>query len=107
MYRFTKENAIEARFGSGSTYGSCNAVLNNLTHRSAYSVYTTGTISINFSWLNENEDVEKFRDQFAVQLKDIGFDIPDGYKNDWLNFEAEEWIPKLEAFKKDIKEMLI
>jgi len=107
-YDFSKKEADEITWGTGTTRGSFNPKFNNISIRSIYSFFSDGTLGINFGWLNDNEKAKKIRDLLLEKLiKIINFSIPKhkSIDNFYLSIPAEKWYPHLEQLMKIIKEL--
>ncbi len=106
LYQFSKGQANEIKFGTGSTRGSFNAVFSDINPRSVYTVSTNGVLSVNFGWLNEDAKSTTFRDKLKKALEKTGFEIPENYRDHYIKYEPQDWVPKLNDFMKVIKELI-
>ncbi len=99
IYDFSKFEADEVKFGTGSKYGSFNPVFKNICPRSLYTLSTDGRLSFNFEWIRNNDIQEiEFINKYANSLKEAGFNIPDNYIEVRPSILPNEWVEKTDAF---------
>jgi hypothetical protein len=53
LYEFSKDRWTEVFWGTGATRGSFNPKFSHISNKSLYSVYTDGSLSLNFGWLDD------------------------------------------------------
>jgi hypothetical protein len=108
IYDFSKEKADEVKFGTGNRYGSFNSVFEKISNKSIFSLSTDGSLTFNFEWLRK-EDGERnleFIDKYAKALMDIGFTIPENYREVRPSVLSEEWVSRADKFIEVIKGVL-
>jgi len=107
VYDFSNEMADENRWGSGVGNGSFNPVFAKICPRSLYSVYSNGRLNFNFHWLNDNAEMEKYRDEFKDKLSKIhGITISADYRGRSVGVPIEKWIPVADEFIKVVQDLI-
>lgn len=107
VYDFSKDAADENRWGSGVGKGSFNPVFTKICSKSLYSVYSNGRLNFNFHWLNENTEMERYRDEFKDKLSKIrGMTIPANYRGRSVGIPIEKWLPVTDEFIKAVQDLL-
>ncbi|MHA2219537.1 MAG: hypothetical protein ACXADW_20765 [Candidatus Hodarchaeales archaeon] len=105
LYEFSKEKADRINWGTGSQTGSSNPIFNSICpKRSLYSMWTNGTLSLNYAWIGDNEKEIKYRDIYKAQLDKI-FNLPEDLSK-FPNLDISEWKPKRDDFKKIIEDLI-
>ena len=106
LYEFSKGKA-QISWGTGATRGSFNPKFSKISIRSLYTVFSDGTLQINFGWLNDNETTEKYRDDFKKELEKFkNIVIPNDYKERWVAIPIEKWAPKVNDFVKIVEDLI-
>ena len=106
LYEFSK-GADQVSWGTGVTCGSFNPKFLKISIRSLYSVFSNGILRINFGWLNDNENTEKYRDDFKKKLEKLkGISMPNEYQGNYVDFLAEEWEPRVDDFIKIVRDLI-
>jgi hypothetical protein len=107
LYEFSKENADQISWGTGTVRASFNSKFSKISAKSLYTVFSDGTLQINFGWLKDSEITQKYRDEFKKELEKLeGFVIPYDYQNKWVPVSIEIWGSKVNEFIKIIKELI-
>ena len=107
LYEFSKQNADRISWGTGAKRGSFNPKFSKISVRSLYSVFSDGTLQINFGWLNDSESTEKYRDNFKKELEKIkDIVIPNDYKEKWVEVSIQKWVSKVNDFIKIIEDLI-
>jgi hypothetical protein len=75
LYSFFNDHANTISWGSGIRRGSFNPVFNKISQKSLLSVYTDGTIQLNYAWLGQTDEQIQFRLKYRDLLSKI-FTIP-------------------------------
>ena len=107
LFDISKQEADQISWGTGISHGSFNPKFNKVSVRSFYSVFTNGTLQINFRWLNDNEDTKKIRTIYGeslIKIKD--FSIPKDFAEIFVNIPIEKWYSHIDEFIKIIKEII-
>jgi len=106
LFDFSKQEADQISWGTGISRGSFNPKFNKISVRSLYSVFTDGTLQINFGWLNDNDETKRTRTTFGESLIKIrDFSIPKDFTEIYVNIPIEKWYKHIDEFIKIIKEI--
>ena len=90
FYEFSKQSADQINFGSGQT-SSFNPVWLKYSDRSLFSVYSDGTLKVNFHWLlKEDGSNKELIDKLRNNLSDAGLDIPEGHTDERLIYKNKK-----------------
>lgn len=107
VYDFSKNVADEISWGTGAAKGSFNPIFSKICPRSLYSVYSNGRLNFNFLWLDDNADMEKYRDEFKDNLTKIrGIVIPTDYKQKSIGIPIDKWSSVVDEFIKVVKDLI-
>lgn len=101
LYDFSKKEADQISWGTGVSRGSFNPKFKNVSVRSLYSVFTDGTLQINFGWLNDNEETLRKRKRYGKSLKKIDdLSIPKDFdeSESYINIPIEDWYRHTDQF---------
>lgn len=106
LFNVSKEVASTINWGTGVSNGSANFIFNNISRRSVYTLFSDGTLQLNFGWLDEEQAIP-YRDAFAKALIDIGM-VKSNLKveKDWVKVQYENWLPKVDEFMQVVKDIL-
>lgn len=104
LYDFSKQNASQISWGTGAVRGSFNPKFDKISVRSLYTVYSDGTLQLNFGWLHDNETTKRYRDEFRKCLQ--GLLIPSDHQEDWASVPIDQWAPKLKNFENAVEDLL-
>lgn len=104
LYEFSRKIADKISWGTGAARGSFNPKFNKISARSLYTVYSDGTLQLNFGWLNDSETAKKYSDSFRKELQDML--IPHDYREDVASLPQSEWAPMLNDFIKVVEDLL-
>ena len=115
LYDGSKALADTISFGTGTASGSFNPKFLNASPRSIYTVYTHGTLQINFPWLRRLDrgkdeekcpDQEGFRDRFKQSLDSINFHpMPTDYVEEHVEVPPSVWMPKTKQFLEVVRKV--
>lgn len=107
VYDFSKDMVDENRWGSGVGKGSFNPIFTKICSKSLYSVYSNGRLTLNFHWINENAEMERYRDEFKDKLSKIkGITIPADYRGHFVGIPIEKWLPIVDEFIITVKDLI-
>jgi hypothetical protein len=107
LYEFSEENADQISWGTGAVRGSFNPKFSKISARSLYTIFSDGTLRINFGWLDDNEMTQKYRENFKKELEKFeDFIIPNDYQNKWITVPIEKWGPKVNDFIKIVEDLI-
>lgn len=100
LYEFSKKVANRVDFGSGSRRGSFNVKFKNVSAtKSLYTVYTDGTLELNFSWLRGDEKSTAIAGDFGWYLTRMcSFTLPDDFQEKFITIKAEQWSREVRNF---------
>jgi len=108
LFDFSKQEADQISWGTGILKGSFNPKFNKLSVRSPYSVFTDGTLKINFGWLNDNDETKRLRKIYGEALMKIkDFSIPKEFTEPeiYVPIPVEKWYSHVDEFINIIKEI--
>ncbi|MDD5529518.1 MAG: hypothetical protein PHX21_05750 [bacterium] len=101
LYNFSKGQATEISWGTGINRGSFNPKFSNISKCSLYTVYSDGTLAINFGW-----HAKELQDKYATELSKLkGIEIPKDYADKWPGISIEKWQPVVDEFIRIIKDI--
>lgn len=104
LYDFTVSRADNVSWGTGTNRGSFNAKFSRISVRSLFSVYSDGYLTLNFGWL-ENENERKYRDSLRASVSRIeGLTI--STDTQFPGLSIEQWAPHLSALLEAIAEVI-
>jgi hypothetical protein len=107
LYDFSKKAADHIKWGTGISRGSFNPKFNNISERSLFSVFTDGTLRINFGWLDDNDETLRIMKTFGKTLMKINdFAIPENYAETYVNIPIENWYSHVDEFIEIVKELI-
>lgn len=96
MYEYVRETADDVSWGTGAYRGSFNPKYKQISARSLFTVFSDGVLSINFSWLNDDDATLEFRKTLKEALEDKArLTFPSDYEEKHVPFEAQEWTDKV------------
>lgn len=107
FYKFLIENADSINWGTGNKRGSFNPVFEQISQRSLLSVFSDGTLQLNYAWISGNEERLHYKSKYRDLLSKI-FDIPEedgSFK--YPTYSINEWIDSAQTIKDMITELLI
>ncbi|HWO89881.1 MAG TPA: hypothetical protein VNL98_12120 [Gemmatimonadales bacterium] len=95
LYDRAASSGCDIAWGTGKDNGSFNIKDTRLFQRSLFSVYSNGTLSVNFAWLNETERAQQARDRLRQLLSErLQLAIPADYAQRFLTMRVGDWAPK-------------
>jgi hypothetical protein len=99
VHDWAAEHANEVRYGTGTQTGSFSAEFTRIHVRSVFTVYSDGTLTLNFRWLRSTPAGEAWAERLAAELGRVQWlPIPADFKERFVSFSAEEWTPRVETF---------
>ena len=99
LYNFSKDNADEIKWGTGSSRGSFNPKFLSISVRSIFTVRSDGHLAINFGWLHDNEQTLKWREKLRDELKSIKLIssyIPQSSDKKYPEIPHKSWAPAVD-----------
>ncbi len=87
LYDFSVQSADAVRWGTGMERGSFNPVFSRISTRSPYTVWTDGTLTLNFEWLHHTQEAQEFRERLKQSVEDkLSFPVPDNYREHHVSY---------------------
>jgi hypothetical protein len=107
LHELLSATSLELRTGSGKETGSISYSHPALGTPSILSLFSDGSIWLNFQNLAGNGQAERFGDELGRLIVDeAGLQLPDNYRNRSPAYKIEEWSPKCEVLAKVITKLL-
>ena len=108
LYEYCKSTIWEIRWGSGFIHGSFSLVCPAICPRSIFTVWSNGSMALNFGWLKGDEITEQFRDRMKELVTTrLQFQVPDNYTSKYPAYPVEQWGPKVDSFIGVINDLLL
>jgi transposase len=96
LHDWAAEHADEVRYGTGTQRGSFSAGFTHIHGRSVFTIYSDGTLTLNFKWLTTSPDAEAWAERLAAELgRAQWLPIPADFKDRFVSFGAAEWTPRV------------
>ena len=76
LYNFSIEDADIINWGTGVSRGSFNPIYTKICPRSLYSVYSDGTIQLNYAWIDKTNQEKEYQKKYKELLSKF-FKLPD------------------------------
>jgi hypothetical protein len=106
LFDFSARTADEWYWGKGTNRGSFNPRYWGLGPYSLYTVYSDGTITINFKTMAADGPDRTFKRQFKESLDRTGFGpLPDDFENRYVDIPVETWSPRVDALEEIIVDL--
>jgi hypothetical protein len=106
LYHRSKEVAGRIDFGSGTRRGSFNVKFTHINTRSLYTVFSDGTLELNFPWLQDSEKSAAVAERFGRELRILfGSAIPDNFLQKYVSIKVEQWSSKINSFMRTVREV--
>jgi hypothetical protein len=107
LYEFSKAVGARVTWGTGAQTGSFGAKFDGISAKSIYTVYTDGSIGLNFGWLNDGQQAEICRDRLKQELeKTCGFSFPEHHRDLHPQLRAQQWVPVAKEFQETIAKVV-
>jgi len=97
---FDKSQSLKCEFswGTGKTSGSFSVKWPHLGKYSVFTVFSDGTLTINFGSFNKSTEEQEFIGFLKEKLvNEIGFSVPQDYERRYPNFKISEWAKNIDA----------
>jgi len=89
------ELGYEIVWGKGRQMGTFGVKAPSVCARSLITVYSDGSLAVNFGGINGTEEAEQFRDRLKeLLIEKAGLAMPDDYSKKYPSFSASQWIGK-------------
>lgn len=89
---------VKFKYGSGCETGSLGVVFPNVCPRSVFTLWSNGSLQLQFGWINGSETATEFKNVLANQAKSIGLNVPDNIESVYPGFNSNLWVNKAESF---------
>lgn len=102
-FLFDKSQSLKAElsWGTGKTCGSFSAKWPQLGKYSVFTVFSEGTLTINFGSFNKNGEELNFISFLKEELVNrTGFLVPEDYERRYPNYKISEWAKKVDELSK-------
>ncbi len=84
------------KWGTGRANGSISVRLPGVARRSLFSIYSNGTLVLNFGWLNENDVELAARSRLAeFSIATFGLTLPEQWEQKYIPLASEAWGAKM------------
>jgi hypothetical protein len=85
-------------WGKGKVDGSFSVKWPQVGNSALFSVWSDGTLIVNFGSLNKNDREKEFRDFFKEQIVNkLNFQVPADYEKRFPNYKVSEWSHKADT----------
>lgn len=101
LYDFSQKKSDEITWGTGAATGSFNPKFRSISDRSIYTVWSDGSLTLNFGWLYDTENTLQWRERLRDKLKgikSISAYIPESLENKYPILPAKAWTPVIDDF---------
>lgn len=106
FYNFFVENADHINWGTGIQRGSFNPIFKKIAPRSLISVYTDGTLMLNYAWMTGNEGLLQLKSKYCNLMSKI-LELPTEEGNLKIPaYAIEEWIDSIQLIEKLFIELM-
>jgi hypothetical protein len=107
LFDFSKKEANSISWGTGSSRGSFNPKFDKISVRSPYSVYTDGTLALNFGWLNDSENTKKIKLRYGELLSNVNdLSIPKNFAEIYVQIPIERWSFHVDEIIEILKQLI-
>ena len=80
-------------WGTGVDRGSLNLKAQSICPRSLLTIYSDGSLTLNFGWTNESETADAARDRLAELMAKAAIAVPVDYSRRTPSYSMAEWAP--------------
>jgi hypothetical protein len=92
VFDYAKSSRYAIKWGKGKDRGSFGLKNDAICPRTVITIWTDGTLNLNFGWCNGSEVAEAFRDEFKRDVQEkMLLSIPDDYQSTFPGFPIETW----------------
>ena len=102
-FLFDKSQSLKAElsWGTGKTNGSFSVKWPQLGKYSVFTIFSEGTLTINFGSFNKSSEELTFISFLKEELINrLAFSIPEDYERRYPNYKVSTWGPKVDEFLK-------
>jgi hypothetical protein len=108
LYEWSVHHADTVTWGSGMQLGSFNAKFTHVNSASVFTVFTNGTLSLNFVSLREPEHSADYARRLAEGLRQLGgFTIPPDFMQRQIHVPYGQWAPHVGALFATLQTVLV
>jgi hypothetical protein len=92
----------------GKETGSFSPKWSDICSESILSVWSDGSLSLNFSSIQKSDAAEFFRDNLKeLVVERLGLNVPDDYRQRWVSsYQASVWVSKVDGLIEILGELL-
>ncbi|NPA91456.1 MAG: hypothetical protein GXO55_08415 [Chloroflexi bacterium] len=99
LFTIVRSRGFRIRWGTGGIHGSFNVIAPHICPRSLFTVRTTGSLILNFGWLDSSEQARRFREEFGKVIQEqLGWELPPNYPEKYPSVSPEVWLPQSRKF---------
>lgn len=107
LYEYAKATATHVSWGTGASRGSFNPKYEDISARSLFTVFSDGTLQINFGWLNDNESTLAFRKKIKDMLAERAkLKFPPDFEEKYIGFQPDQWINRVSEIVDGFDELI-
>ncbi|MFL5540030.1 MAG: hypothetical protein ACJ8J0_13650 [Longimicrobiaceae bacterium] len=98
LFAWSRQHKAEIAWGSGKARGSFSVRFPVVsTSKSVFSVYSDGTLNVNFGWLVESEAARACAQVLVGCVRSLGLaKVPENYEQKYPTIRIDDWKGKLE-----------
>jgi hypothetical protein len=97
----------ELSWGKGNVYGTFSVKWPQVGNSPLFSMWSNGTLAVNFGSLNKNDKEKELRGFFKEQIVNkLNFQVPSDYEKRFPNYKVSEWSPKTETMIQILDEVV-
>lgn len=98
LYTWCAHQADEVTWGTGRQTGSFSAKFANVNQKSVFTVYSDGTLSLNFRWLREPVSSAEYAERLGDELRKLNqLKVPADFMEKYVTIPLPVWGPHVEA----------
>lgn len=107
IHKNFQDIGYDISWGSGSITGSFSIKAPNICAGSLLTIWSNGSMALNFGGIKGSDIAEKARDRFAELIKEkTGLKVHDDYVKKYLSYPMAEWAPQAADVEKVLKQLL-
>jgi len=108
LFAFSKAEFERVTWGTSPNRGSFSPKSDYIhPGKSLYTVYSDGTLELNFQWLRDNAQAIPFVDRFAQELSSAHiFALSEGFEEKNPKIGAKDWVPHVDRLVEIIRSVV-
>lgn len=107
LYEFAESTADVIDWGTGMQRGSFNPKYTSICPRSLFTLFSDGTLQLNFGWINGSDVSTSFRDSMFQAFKDHrAFELKPDAIDSFAAFSTDAWTKNVEGIITVLRELL-